>query len=135
MSSRVLMLCFLAKALFAGTVIEQPHSSLLFRMKRYQWFLNKFSSLLGGVEIVTTFLGSFGGDTSKGIKMLTDRSWVRALKRPDYLKINNEQVDILCERHGDLLQKVTGIPEFLKDSQTYPEEFGSQATAAFSSWH
>ena len=60
-----------------------------------------------------TFLVSFGGDTSKEVRLFSNRPFVALLERPDTLKQEGKQVDFLVEKHGENNSKVTGCKDLV----------------------
>ena len=79
-------------------------------------------------------LGSFGGDTSKEVRLFSNRPFVALLERPDTLKQEGKQVDFLVEKHGENNSKATGCKDLVKSSQEYPAAFGLKAAESYTAW-
>ena len=58
-------------------------------------------------------LGSFGADTSKEVRLFSNRPFVALLERPDTIKQEGKQVDFLVEKHGENNSKVTGCKDLV----------------------
>ena len=93
MVSRAALLQRLGWSRFIKNCLEQPHSSILMCMGRMRWNC----SWLMDFDVLFTFLGSFGSDTSKAIKLYHDTEFVPDLQRDDHLKKTSGNLNILCD--------------------------------------
>lgn len=87
----------IAWARFVGNMLEQPTTSLMMEMDRL-----KECFALTDMTIVTTYLSSFGGETSKPIKLAydKDRDWCSRLVRSDEMRSDKENVSLLVTGSG-----------------------------------
>ena len=126
--------CLLQRATwsrFVKNMLEQPTTSIMPEMERV-----KENGSLMSMQRTVTYLGSFNEEmcTSKGLVLLHDTEFVHRMNRSDVLKSRGENTAVLVFKHGDNMEKVTGVPAALKQSQEYPIEFGNALADYFHQW-
>ena len=113
---RLTILLLYARLVGAHFVVEQPMSSLL----AYCDFLQRLFEKLA-VERLVTYLGAFGGDTCKPVKLYFDLPWVMELKKAK----PHGLLKCAVQRGG----KVHGLKHIMQQSAVYPEQFGLEVAS------
>jgi hypothetical protein len=83
--------------------------------------------------VTRIYLGAWGGETVKPLKLMTSGAYLASLATPK--PIMPGAVKLVSTKFkmvdGRLMRKVTGNKKVLKDSENYPEGFGAAVVAAF----
>ena len=114
-------------------LVEQPLSSLLMLMPRLAKILLSIKHIF-----LTTYLGAFGGDTLKPIKLWGTETWMYRLRR-DIKDIPTKEREAMMERSkanvvegvNDKGEKTWTGTEMLTETQTYPQEFGETVASLY----
>ena len=112
-------------ALVRGNIfcVEQPESSLLFNYHRFEQLRRKMRLFR-----CTTWLGAYGGDSAKLIKVLSNHQSVYKLFRKLDRKTFEAKASAVVVNLPD--GRVSGGPE-LKASQTYPVAYAEKLLSIF----
>ena len=113
-----IMCCFLLWMLCRGSswCVEQPASSL---MTQHFRFIQVKRQCRSAWRIIGTSMAAFGGETSKPTELYANCAWAEKQARPHERVIDAKKV---CEI--DEFCQVSGISEDLKNTQTYPKDYG-----------
>ena len=120
MVSRVSLLMLMGWCKMCDQMQEQPLSSLMFAHPR-QKQVARFTQW----NCVVMAMGAYGAATEKPTKLWSACSWKPYTPPPG----SDPQ---LCTR--DASGGVTGIPNALKESQTYPKGFGEEVCRLYTPW-
>ena len=112
--SLILMLLMVRGTIFC---VEQPESSLLFNHHRFAHLRRKMRLFR-----CNTWLGAYGGDSAKLIKVLSNHQCVYTLHRKLNMKTFEAKASAVVVKLPD--GRVSGGPD-LKASQTYPVAYAS----------
>jgi len=124
MLERVMLLMRLAHVLGHMTTLEQPVSSIMYLHKRFQQLICDLN-----IWVVSTALGFFGGETLKPVHLYSNSWRIHEINDKALVdkKVIQECAKTLVNRTYDgEREKVRGLPDELKSSQSYPVLFGTK---------
>ena len=127
---RVIIVLVLASLLDIQWLLEQPRSSLYNYVDFVVRALDVFDC-----DMISTYLGCFGAESEKPLKIFSTAPWGIYLQRErplhkDFVKLVTNKV-ITNPETGLAEKKVTGRQKLLSDSEAYPEEFGREVADLF----
>ena len=111
LASVMSFLIFVGACIRVDPAVEQPTSSLL----NYLPFVARLFEVLE-LQRTSTYLGAFGAETAKPLKLFHCLSWLHALKRA-----RPSGMPQLAIKHKS---GHTGRKKEMRDSQAYPAGFG-----------
>ena len=130
MVSRCCLLLWLLEVKLAMWVLETPAGSVLPQYHHFQLILAHFT-----VYKVLVNLGNFGSDAPKTVQLYTNSPWLYAIGDWQIIPPATGSVPrcLTYSRWDEVEQKlkIYGIPEALKQSQSYPKPFGEALATLF----
>jgi hypothetical protein len=133
MAARSALLMVFAYARDLDFVVEQPHSSLLWRHPSMRWVATVASETHKKWHSVSTFMSRFGAKTPKPTVLVSNTSWTFALQRssPGMTEPSTTaSVTIAPSGRRIITGDRTGS---LKQTQTYTKHFGKAVQQAWAS--
>ena len=125
MVSRVSLLMLLGWCKLCDQMQEQPMSSVIFAHPR-----QKQVAKVTQWNCLVMSMGAFGAATEKPTKLWSTCTWLNSLKKP--YTASSQPAKTLVSR--DAAGGITGIPDALKESQTYPKGFGMEVGRLYTQW-